>query len=124
VARGEADLIISLELLEALRVAHFANRKTKFIVNESKIKPTSVYFGGYSYPSVDEIKEKLEKVCDVFFVPASERVKEFGEVYSNAFLLGFARSFLPIDERAIMAAMRKLPNFEINKRVYELAKSF
>jgi indolepyruvate ferredoxin oxidoreductase beta subunit len=122
VARGKADIIFSLELLESLRVAHFANKETKFFVNKNQIKPTSVYFGNYKYPSFDEVKEKLEKISNNVFFNASEKVKSFGEVYSNVFLLGYAKNYLPLSEKSILGSIKKLPNFEINKKVYELGK--
>ncbi len=123
VSRGEADLIFSLELLESLRVAHFANKNTKFFINENQIKPTSVYFGKYEYPTIEEVKRKLMKISDhLFFVDASKKVKNFGEVYSNIYLLGFSRDYLPLSENAILNSIKKLPNFEVNKIVYELGK--
>ncbi|MFH8119667.1 MAG: indolepyruvate oxidoreductase subunit beta [Candidatus Aenigmatarchaeota archaeon] len=123
VKRGEANLIFSLEPLEALRVAHFSNEKTIFLVNKKIIKPISVYVEGYEYPSIDEIEKKLKNFTkNLIFIDASEKVKKFGEVYSNVYMLGFSLKFLPISKKSFLKALKNFPNFEINKIVLEMGE--
>ena len=53
--QGQADLIISLEKSEALRVADFANKKTKFLINDKFIS----YFKG---PNEKQVSNKIKKL--------------------------------------------------------------
>ena len=59
VEKGEADIIVAFEQLEALRWIEFLKPGGTVIVNEQKISPMPVIIGVAKYPS--DIFERLEK---------------------------------------------------------------
>jgi len=128
---GHADLVMSLEPLEALRSAKFGSEKrTAFIVNTHRIVPESVTILGEKYPELKEIKSKLKsfsrEVIDVDATGIAE--KEAGtNVVSNIYMLGIAssRGLIPIKRELLLEAIKEsVPEkyFEMNKRIFELAK--
>jgi indolepyruvate ferredoxin oxidoreductase beta subunit len=131
IKQGHADLVISLEPLEALRAAKLGSAgKTVFITNTHKLVPVSVTALGEKYPELDEIKAKLKgfskQVIDVDATGIAER--ETGSaVMSNIYLLGIAsaRGLLPIKRELILEAIKEsVPEkyFEMNRKIFELAK--
>ena len=58
--RGEADIILAFELLEALRALPYLKKGGKIIVNTQSIDPMPVITGMSSYP--ENIVEKLTNV--------------------------------------------------------------
>ena len=131
VKAGHADLVISLEPLEALRAAKLGSaEKTVFITNTHKVVPVSVTALGEKYPELDDIKAKLKgfskQVIDVDATGIAER--ETGSaVTSNIYMLGIAsaRGLIPIKRELILEAIKEsVPEkyFEMNRKIFELAK--
>jgi indolepyruvate ferredoxin oxidoreductase beta subunit len=131
VKAGHADLVISLEPLEALRAAKLGSaEKTVFITNTHKVVPVSVTALGEKYPELGEIKAKLKgfskQVIDVDATGITER--ETGSaVTSNIYMLGIAsaRGLIPIKRELILEAIKEsVPEkyFEMNRKIFELAK--
>jgi len=133
VLQGEANLIIGLEPLEALRVSYYASKKNKtvFLINSEKILPVSVTVLKEKYPSLKEIKKTLAGFCSkVIVLDASEAVKkETGDIVAtNIFLLGYAcgKKLIPIKKELILEVMKEVISekyFESNKKVFELGFS-
>lgn len=129
VLEGEADLIIALEPLEALRSSYFGSKKhkTTFVIDNYKIPPITVSAFGEKYPSMDEIVNHIKPFSEkVMILNASEIVeKETGSVLtSNIFILGYvvAKGILPIKEKFVLEAIREnVPEkyFELNKNIFE-----
>ncbi len=131
VKAGNADLIIALEPLEALRAARFASKdKTVFIINTHKVVPASVTVSGEKYPEIEEIKELLKgfskETIDINATKIAE--KEAGTtVVSNIYMLGIAsaRGLIPLKEDIILESIKSsVPekHFEMNKKIFEMAK--
>jgi len=72
IPEGEADIIVGLEPIEALRIiADFGNPRTRVIVSPRPIYPIWVLSGQAKYPPVEEILQKLgELVAEVRVVKA------------------------------------------------------
>jgi indolepyruvate ferredoxin oxidoreductase, beta subunit len=72
IPEGEADIIVGLEPIEALRIiADFGNPKTRVIVSPRPIYPIWVLSGQAKYPPVEEVLQKLgELVAEVMVVKA------------------------------------------------------
>lgn len=104
----KADLIMALEMQEALRGAYFANAKTKFLLNQHIIPiPLAKAF------TAEEILSVLKKVSrDIYFIPASEICQKAvaTDVSAGIYLLGAAvfKKILPLDEDAVIAAIKKI----------------
>ncbi len=134
VLEGEADLIIALEPLEALRSAYFGSKKhkTKFIIDNYRIPPITVSAFGEKYPSYDEIINHLKEFSgSVTFINASETVeKETGSVLtSNIFILGYAvaKGLLPLKEDLFIKTIEEMvppKYFELNKKIFEMGMKY
>ncbi len=87
VDKGEADIILAFELLEAYRALPYLKKGGKIIVNTQKIDPMPVISGLAQYP--ESIPEKLKAVCDCTLVDALALAKEAGNIKStNVALIG------------------------------------
>lgn len=74
IPEGEADIIVGLEPIEALRIiADYGNPGTRVIVSPRPIYPISVLSGQDKYPPVEEVMQKLGGlVAEVRVVKAIE----------------------------------------------------
>ncbi|MBQ9773991.1 MAG: indolepyruvate oxidoreductase subunit beta [Clostridia bacterium] len=85
--KGEADIILAFELLEAYRALPWLKKGGKIIVNDQKINPMPVITGVAEYPA--EIKEKLAAAVDLTAVDALTLATEAGNIKAvNVVLIG------------------------------------
>jgi len=130
VPQAGADLILSTEPVEAMRTLIYASENTRIIMNSTKIIPISVNFDKKPYPSLEEIKNNIEKFTPkIDFVIGDEIVrKEVGNtVPLNIFLLGyvFYKGYIPLEKEKLLGGIKNIINekyFEMNKSVFNLAK--
>ncbi|MFQ5647964.1 MAG: indolepyruvate oxidoreductase subunit beta [Candidatus Aenigmatarchaeota archaeon] len=115
IPEGQADLVIGLEPLEALRTAYYSSREagTVFLVNTEKLYPTTCFVEGHRYMPVDKIVKTLEGFSrKVYTVNASQIVKkEMGStIYENIYLLGMANGLglLPVYRRHLVQAFSEM----------------
>ena len=125
VAQGGADLVIALEMQEALRAAYFADTKTKFLINKHVVPvPLKTSF------TEDQVSKILSKITrKIEFVPASEICqKELGTpVVAGIYLMSLAvlRGLIPLKSDLVLKAIKKvIPEkyFELNKKAFDLAE--
>ena len=120
VERGEADLIISLEALEALRACYWANKNTAFIINSKTFN---------SPLNLDQIMAKVKQFTSKIYTVDADTIVEkmTGDITMvNTFILGYAmkHGLLPLKKENVWKAIaeRIRPQFlEINKKVFEAA---
>ena len=63
IPEGEADIIVGLEPIEALRIiGDYGNPKTRVIVSPRPIYPIWVLSGQAKYPPVEEVMQKLREL--------------------------------------------------------------
>lgn len=124
VAQRTANLILSLEISETLKVFSYSNQKTVFLINKYLLS----FPGGFSE---SEIIKKLKTLVkkSLYIIPASEICqKELGkEVVSGIYLLGYAvhKKLIPLKAGSILKAISKVvpeKYLELNKKAFELAK--
>jgi indolepyruvate ferredoxin oxidoreductase beta subunit len=130
VMQGEADLVISLEPLEALRAAYYGSKekRTVFVFDTWRIVPSSILAQKEKYPSIKEIERSLKNFSSrAVALNASEAVKkETGSVVStNVYLLGYCvgKKFIPLKKNSIIEGMKAvIPEkyFDMNKKVLEM----
>ena len=85
--KGEADIILAFEMLEAYRAMPFLKKGGKMIVNNQKINPMPVIIGATEYP--ENIGDKLRENIDLTEVEALEIAKEAGNSKAvNVVLIG------------------------------------
>lgn len=135
VLQGEADLILALEIQEALKVCYFASRErgTIFLINEFFV-PISEKKSSQkiSLQKKKNFLKELEKFSKkVIFVPAVDICeKEFGNsLTAGVFLLSFAlkSDLLPLKEKSVLQAMKKiiLPKYlSLNVATFNLASLY
>ena len=125
VSQGGADLILALEMQEALKSYCFANPKTTFLINK-QINPIPLV----KNLTEREILKNLEKVSrNVVLVPAAEICqKELGtSVVSGIYLISLAafKKLMPIKPESILETIKKIipaKYLELNLKTFNLAK--
>lgn len=87
---GRADMILSFELLEALRALCKASRNTTVVTSTERIVPVNVSTQRLKYPTIEEVKTIAEKVAEKFLsVDASKIAKGTGvPMSSNIVMVG------------------------------------
>ena len=64
IPKGEVDVLLGFEPVEALRAAtKYAGHRTVAVVSMMPVLPTSVTSGNRTYPKIDDIKNTLESLC-------------------------------------------------------------
>ncbi len=109
IKKGQADIMLGFEKLEAMRWAQFLNEKSTVIVNNYKIPPSTVNLGKDSYPDDEEIFGILKgKTSRVITVSGTEHAISLGDIrVLNIFLLGCASVFLPFEIQVWMDVIKQ-----------------
>ena len=124
VCHGRADLILGLEMQEALKAIFFANPKTKFLINKNII-PIPLQ----KNLTEEEILKNLRKITkDIDIVPAAKITQEkLGtSVVSGIYLLSLAvfKKLIPLKPNSISKAIKKIipkKYLELNLKTFDLA---
>lgn len=88
---GEADILLGLEPLEALRAASkFAGNRTVAIVSKTKFPIIILNDKKTEYPSIEKIIESMHKLCkQVIVIDAEETLSQIGSMKMlNSYMLG------------------------------------
>ena len=85
--KGEADIILAFEMLEAYRALPFLKKGGKMLANTQNMDPMPVITGAMEYP--ENIEEKLAKKVDLTTVDALKYAAEAGNIRAvNVVLIG------------------------------------
>lgn len=120
--KGEADLLVSFEKLEAARYIEQLKKDGTLIVNKEEMWPLPVLTGLEAYPEniIEEIDEKIE---NVIWVNAREIAEALGEPRSqNIVILGMTVKSLGlehIDWKAKIKAFLPEKVHEVNIKAFE-----
>ncbi|MBO8182633.1 MAG: indolepyruvate ferredoxin oxidoreductase subunit beta [Archaeoglobus sp.] len=76
-----ADVVVSLEPVEAARYAQYLNENTVVILNNRSIVPTTVSAGLATYPKFEDIVANLKKITEKVKVVEASKIAE--EVAGN-----------------------------------------
>ena len=127
ISPGQADLLISFDLLEALRYSHYLKTGGKMVVNRHLVLPTSVYTQNLVAPTESEIIEVLKKQV-LCLIEADKIAEEAGSSLSqNVVMLGAASQSIPLKPESLLAAVRNLvpkKTIEINIKAFEAGREF
>lgn len=128
-ASGEADVLIALEALEALRSLPKLRRNGVVVLNTTKYQPLSVRVSPEEvhYPTLEEIEKEIKKwTSKVLLVPAHEDAQELGlSRVMNVILIGALAAnteILPFTQDQIKAGIKtNLPPkyHEVNLRAFD-----
>ncbi len=100
---GQADLIISLEPMEALRYLPYLNKKGWLVTN------TKPYTNVPNYPEMDKVMAELNKLPHKVLLDVETIAKEIGSPRTaNMVMLGAATPFLGIDYEKIADGIRSI----------------
>ena len=124
VDQGEADYILSFELLESARWISYLKKGGRLITNTQKTWPMPVITGAAQYP--EGIVEKLSAVADVQAVDALSLAREAGSPKAvNVVLIGVLSRQMDIPEAAWIKAIEEtVPAkfLEMNKKAFQLGR--
>jgi indolepyruvate ferredoxin oxidoreductase beta subunit len=110
ISEGQADIVVGLEPVEALRVmVEFGNPKTRVIISPRPIYPIWVLSGQAKYPPIEEIVGKLEELAEKVQVVGTGGDGET-PVAVNVLMIGAlaASGLLPVPIKAYEEAMRDI----------------
>ena len=120
--RGEADIILAFEMLEAYRAMPYLKEGGKMIVNTQEIDPMPVITGAMEYP--ENIGEKLADKIDVKLVDALSLATEAGNFKSvNVVLIGVMAKSTDIPyEKWIETIKTTVPEkfLDVNLKAFDL----
>ena len=124
--KGEADFIVSFEMLEAARYTEFLKPDGKIITNTQQINPMPVITGAQEYP--EALSEKIKAAgIDLVAVDALSLAEEAGSAKAvNIVLMGSLSKYFDFTEdewnKAIESSVP--PKFlELNKKAFALGKA-
>lgn len=120
--KGQADIILAFEKLEAFRAMPFLKEGGKMIVNVQEIDPMPVITGAAKYP--ENIIEKLKESIDVQDVDALSLALEAGNPKAvNVVLIGVMAKSTDIPyEKWVDALKATVPEkfLEVNMKAFDL----
>ncbi|MDD3877246.1 MAG: indolepyruvate oxidoreductase subunit beta [Bacteroidales bacterium] len=100
---GKADMIISVEPMEALRYLPMLSSEGWVITN------TKPFINISNYPPINDVLAELDKVSNHISIDADQIANELGSAKSaNMVILGAASPFLDIDFKILENAIRFL----------------
>lgn len=98
IGQGQAHFLLSFEMLEALRWAHYLRPDGIALVNVQRVLPVAVTSGGASYPTEEEVRRELSaRARQTLFIDSVRVGQELGNPrVANSVLVGALASFLEI----------------------------
>jgi indolepyruvate ferredoxin oxidoreductase beta subunit len=128
IPKGMADMVVSLEPVEAIRVMKdYGNEAVRILVNDRPIYPVGVIAGELNYPARDEIEEALKGLSKyVWFIDATEEAIRLGNpILGNVIMIGAAcgLGILPVGRDAFAEVMKgslAADRLEINLAAFDL----
>ena len=126
IEKGEADVIVAFEQLEAARWLPYLKKGGKIITNTQKIAPMPVIMGVQEYP--EELIEKIRaKGVDITAVDALSLAEEAGSSRAvNVVLMGLISKTAGFPEEVWAKALEECvpaKALEINKKAFALGRA-
>lgn len=124
--KGEADFIVSFELLEAARWLPFLKKGGQIVTNTQQIDPMPVITGAAQYPEdlVEKMKASGAKVDALDCLSLAEKAGSSKAV--NIVLLGRLSHYFDLSDEAWMKSLEaNVPAkfLDMNKKAFELGKN-
>ena len=131
IPRGRADIVVSLEPIEAIRVLKsYGNPKVKVLTNTRPIYPVGVIAGELDYPSLEEIRVSVEELSSIaWFINATDEAVKLGNpILGNIIMIGAMSgiSELPLrreDFKEVISESLTEDKLDINLRAYDMGAS-
>lgn len=120
--RGEADLILAFEMLEAMRALPYLKKGGKMIANTQQMNPMPVITGAMEYPA--DIQKKLEAKINLQAVDALSLAEKAGNIKAvNVVLIGLLAKSMDVDKQIWLDAIEEtVPEkfVQMNLKAFEL----
>lgn len=122
---GTADVLLSMEPVEALRNICYLSKKTKVITDKTPVIPFTVAVGGDQYPTVEDIFKELSSHAELYPVDALQIAKDAGAIITkNTVMLGAlaASGVLPFKPAVLLETiLEAVPEKyrDVNKKAFE-----
>ncbi len=119
-----ADMMISMEPLEALRHARYLNENSVVIINDFPLLPVSVRMGDTVYPDRDEIYARIRRFTPrvhIFNIDGLSKDNFNSLRQVNTISLGIAHALgnMPVSEESLLFTIKaQFPDFETNRRAF------
>ncbi len=124
--KGEADIILAFEMLEAFRALPYLKKDGKIIANDQEMNPMPVIIGAMEYPK--DIKEKISSKCNLVCVDALTLAKEAGNIKTvNVVLIGLLAKSTDIPyEKWVEVIKKTVPQklLDINLKAFDLGYNY
>ena len=122
---GHADLLVSFDLLEALRYSHYLKSGGTAVVSKNLVLPTSVFTQKLTPPSEADLIALLKK-SGLCLIDADRIATEAGSPLSqNVVMLGAASRWIPLKPESLLEAVKRLvpkKTIEINAKAFQMGR--
>ena len=123
--KGEADIILAFEMLEAMRALPFLKKGGKMIANTQQMNPMPVITGAMEYP--ENIEEKLSEKINLQAVDALSLAENAGSIKAvNVVLIGLLAKSMDVDKQIWLDTIKEtVPQkfIELNLKAFDLGYS-
>ncbi|MBN2382101.1 indolepyruvate oxidoreductase subunit beta [bacterium] len=123
IPKGTAQMILSMELLEALRYLDFLSPGARVVTAQNP------FINIPDYPELDQLISVVKGLPGAIIVDAEKMAKEAGSVRAtNMVMVGAASSFLPVKRETLLALIEETfarkgeKVVEINKKAFEAGR--
>ena len=122
--RGEADLVLAFELLEAYRALPYVKEGGKILVNNQRMNPMPVITGAMEYP--ENIEEKLRAKTNVEIIDALPLAEEAGTIKAvNVVLIGFLAKSMDVSKQVWLDVIKEtVPEKFLDMNIKAFEKGF
>ena len=126
IEKGEADIIVSFEMLEAARWVSYLKKGGHLITSTQTLDPMPVITGNAQYPA--DITEKIKALgIDIIAADALSLAEEAGNAKaSNVVLMGLIASKMSFDDSVWIEDIKNcVPEkfLDLNLKAFELGKN-
>ncbi|MDZ4164813.1 MAG: indolepyruvate oxidoreductase subunit beta [Smithellaceae bacterium] len=128
IPRGHADLVVTLEPIEAIRVlAAYGNRQVKVLTNTRPVYPAAVIAGQERYPAPAEIREAISGLsAAAWFIDATSLAMKLGNpILANIIMIGALAGLaaLPLSRDGLTEIVKEMmtqDKLEANLQAFDL----
>ena len=119
IGKASADMILSMEPIESLRYLQYLKAEGVLITSSDPVKNIP------NYPDLEGIYSRIRSLPSTCLVGAAELAQAAGSARSsNMVMVGAASSYLPVEEKYLLAAIEELFSRKGEKVVETNRKAF
>ncbi len=103
IAKGKADVILSVEPMEVLRYVHFLKPDGWLVTNSKPFKNIP------NYPNIEDVYAEIRKIKNHIIIDADDIAKKIKSArFSNIVMLGAASPFIDMDFESFKSALKEI----------------